>query len=512
MAGLDIKKILISDKVDPSCVDILRENGLHADLKPGRSEQELKDDLKNYDALIVRSATKVTKEIIECGTNLKMIGRAGVGVDNIDIPAATAKGILVMNTPAGNTLSAAEHTCALISAISRHIGQAHESLSSGKWERSKFMGSELNGKKLAIIGLGRIGRDVAHRMQSFGMTTIGFDPLVSKDDAATFGVEWLELAEIWPIADYITVHVPLIKVTTGMINKDVFSKCKPSVKVINVARGGIIDEEDLIEALKSGTCGGAALDVFCNEPPTGAGSELIKHPKVLCTPHLGASTVEAQLRVAKEVAQNIVDAVRGKPMSGLVNAPALSQLASPEYKPWFELATGLGKVLLSMEKMPEKEIVVDMSGSALASASRLISHGVAFGVAQVINADTVNRVNCMSLLKENDFKVTSRHNPNTKECSLLITNGNNSITGAIVGTSPVLTEVNGIRLYSPVTLCQHIAIGTDISLDDAIKMLSNGAKARCFTTGLSENKSVVVATFGGSVGPEVAGKMACVSF
>jgi len=442
--------VLIADKVDASCVEILKSNGLQADLKPGRSVEELKQDIKNYDALIVRSATKATAEIIECGTNLKLIGRAGTGVDNIDIPYATSKGILVMNTPAGNTLSAAEHTCALISAVSRHIGQGHASLSQGLWERAKFMGCELSGKTLAIIGLGRIGRDVAHRMQSFGMKTIGFDPLVSVEEAATFGVEWFECKEIWPQADYVTVHTPLIPQTRGLLNAAVFDICKPNLRVINVARGGIIDEADLLAALNAGKLAGAALDVFETEPPTGVGMELAKHEKVLCTPHLGASTREAQLRVAREIAQNIVEATQGKPINGLVNAPALCQSAMPEYKNWFQLAILLGRAASSIAQGVPKQVHVDTSGDCLGAVGRLIAHGVTYGL-QTPNA-AVNQVNCTQKLKEAEVQFKSAHTSSCNASISISAGENHLVSGTVFAGSTVVTRVQGAQLCGPVCL------------------------------------------------------------
>lgn len=325
-----IKTVLISDAVDSSCVKLLEENGIKVDYKLKLSKEQLIAEIPKYDGLIVRSDTKVTADVINA-SNLKVIGRAGAGVDNIDISAATAKNILVLNTPGGNAISACEMTCALITNLARNIAQAAESMRAGRWDRKLYAGHELYGKTLAIIGLGRIGKEVAIRMQSWGMKTIGFDPLVSAAEAKKFNVEWLDLDKIWPIADYVTVHTPLIPQTRNLIGSKVFEVCKPNLRVINVARGGIIDETALLEAIKNGKCAGAALDVYEQEPPTSPiTKELIKNPLVVATPHLGASTGEAQVRVAAEIAEQFV-ALTGvnkkyTEYAGVVNQQVLQQL------------------------------------------------------------------------------------------------------------------------------------------------------------------------------------------
>jgi len=262
-------KILITDPIEESCVNILKDEGFEVDLKPGISKEEIKKIINNYVALIVRSGTKITADIINEAKNLKVIARAGVGVDNIDVEAATRRGIIVMNTPGGNTISTAEHTMSLILALARNIPQACNDLKMGNWERKKFMGVELYGKTIGIIGLGRIGREVAIRCKAFGMNVIGYDPVVSSEIALKFGVELVsEIDEIYRRSDFITVHVPLNDETRGMIGRNELAKCKRGVRIINCARGGIIDEMALLEAIESGHVAGAALDVFAQEPPT----------------------------------------------------------------------------------------------------------------------------------------------------------------------------------------------------------------------------------------------------
>uniref|UniRef100_A0A8C9WRU5 phosphoglycerate dehydrogenase n=1 Tax=Scleropages formosus TaxID=113540 RepID=A0A8C9WRU5_SCLFO len=321
MAPVCVRRILISESVDPCCKKILQENGIEVTEKQNLTKDELVAEIKDYEGLVVRSATKITAEIINAADNLKIIGRAGTGVDNVDVDAATKKGIIVMNTPGGNTVSAAELTCAMIISLSRHVPQAVMSMKAGKWERKKFMGSELYGKVLGIIGLGRIGKEVATRMQSFGMKTIGYDPITPPEVSATWGVEQMSLEQLWPQCDYITVHTPLMPSTTGLLNDATFAECKKGVKVVNCARGGIIDEDALLRALESGQCGGAGLDVFVEEPPKNRA--LVDHFNVISCPHLGASTREAQARCGQEIALQIVDMLKGRELVGAVSPPPL---------------------------------------------------------------------------------------------------------------------------------------------------------------------------------------------
>uniref|UniRef100_A0A2I3HMR9 D-3-phosphoglycerate dehydrogenase n=1 Tax=Nomascus leucogenys TaxID=61853 RepID=A0A2I3HMR9_NOMLE len=316
MAFANLRKVLISDSLDPCCRKILQDGGLQVVEKQNLSKEELIAELQDCEGLIVRSATKVTADVINAAEKLQVVGRAGTGVDNVDLEAATRKGILVMNTPNGNSLSAAELTCGMIMCLARQIPQATASMKDGKWERKKFMGTELNGKTLGILGLGRIGREVATRMQSFGMKTIGYDPIISPEVSASFGVQQLPLEEIWPLCDFITVHTPLLPSTAGLLNDNTFAQCKKGVRVVNCARGGIVDEGALLRALQSGQCAGAALDVFTEEPPRDRA--LVDHENVISCPHLGASTKEAQSRCGEEIAVQFVDMVKGKSLMGVV--------------------------------------------------------------------------------------------------------------------------------------------------------------------------------------------------
>uniref|UniRef100_A0A2R8PKY8 D-3-phosphoglycerate dehydrogenase n=1 Tax=Callithrix jacchus TaxID=9483 RepID=A0A2R8PKY8_CALJA len=337
MAFANLRKVLISDSLDPCCRRILQDGGLQVVEKQNLSKEELIAELQDCEGLIVRSATKVTADVISAAEKLQVVGRAGTGVDNVDLEAATRKGVLVMNTPNGNSLSAAELTCGMILSLARQIPQATASMKDGKWERKKFMGTELNGKTLGILGLGRIGREVATRMQSFGMKTIGYDPIISPEISASFGVQQLPLEEIWPLCDFITVHTPLLPSTTGLLNDGTFAQCKKGVRVVNCARGGIVDEGALLRALQSGQCAGAALDVFTEEPPRDR--TLVDHENVISCPHLGASTKEAQSRCGEEIAVQFVDMVKGKSLTGVVTTS--HSLAAPGEQ-------GFGECLLAV--------------------------------------------------------------------------------------------------------------------------------------------------------------------
>ena len=335
-------KILVSDPLGKGGMDILRnEKGLQVDEKVGLKPEELKQIIGEYDAILIRSATKVTKEIIEAGKKLRVIGRAGVGVDNVDLAAATQCGIIVMNTPEGNTISTAELSFSMLMAVSRNIPQADAHVKKGEWKRNKFKGAELNGKTLGIVGFGRIGREVAKRALAFNMKLMVFDPFISKEAVKEWPVEFVDFPALIKEADFITFHTPLTNETKNLLNAETFKLCKKGVRIVNCARGGIVDEVALVEAIQSGQVAGAAFDVFMSEPPA-PDNPLLKLPQFICTPHVGAVTEEAQENVALDVAKQVLDALADRAIKNAVNMPSLDPDTLKGLKPWLVLAEKIG--------------------------------------------------------------------------------------------------------------------------------------------------------------------------
>ncbi|XP_041807179.1 D-3-phosphoglycerate dehydrogenase [Chelmon rostratus] len=462
MAPISIKSVLISESVDPRCKTILEENGIRVTEKQNMKKDELMAEIKNYDGLVVRSATKVTADVIDAASNLKIIGRAGTGVDNVDVDAATKKGVIVMNTPSGNTISAAELTCALLMSLSRNVPQAAMSMKQGNWDRKKFMGAELYGKVLGIVGLGRIGKEVASRMQSFGMRTIGYDPITPPEVSASWGVEQMSLEQLWPQCDYITVHTPLIPSTVGLLNDESFAKCKKGVKVVNCARGGIIDEAALLRALESGQCGGAGLDVFVEEPPKDR--SLVNHPNVISCPHLGASTKEAQARCGEDVALQIVDMVNGKKLIGAVNAQVLASTFSQESHQLIKLGEAVGAVLQSCttSKKPLSHVQITTEGDCMKSSTGYMTSSVLVGLLNHEPGCCPNLINVLSLAKEAGITVNQTHCASDGSASgvckvEIVTNGcSYKASGSVQGGVPVLLELGGSVFRQPVSLTGNL--------------------------------------------------------
>ena len=393
-------KILISDALSPEGLKVFNDSvELTVDVKTDLKPDALKEIIKDYDALVVRSATKVTKEIIQAASKLKVIGRAGVGLDNVDLEAATAKGIIVMNTPAGNTISTAEHTFSMILTLSRNIAQANASMKKGEWKRSKFMGVELYNKVLGIVGFGRIGSEVAKRALSFGMKVLAYDPFLSAQIAESIGVGIAELTKLLQESDYITVHTPLTDETRHMISDKEFGMMKKNVRIVNCARGGIIDELALVRAVKEGKVAAAALDVFENEP-LAADSELLKLDNVITTPHLGASTEEAQINVAIEVAEIVRDALLGRGIRNAANYPCLEAEVCKILNPYINLGEKLGMFSAQLVEGRFQELVINYSGQITKYDLSSVTLALAKGVLTPILKETVNFVNGVSLLKE----------------------------------------------------------------------------------------------------------------
>jgi D-3-phosphoglycerate dehydrogenase len=398
-------KILVSDPLSEEGLKVLKEvKDFQVDVQTELSPVALKEAIKDYDALIVRSATKVTKEVIDAAAKLKVIGRAGVGLDNVDLAAATQKGIIVMNTPGGNTISTAEHTMSMILALSRNIAQANASTKKGEWKRSKFMGVELYGKTLGIIGLGRIGKEVAKRALSFGMKILAYDPFLSREAAESVGVEIAELKELLQKSDYITVHTPLTDDTKHLISKEQISMMKKGVRLINCARGGIIDEQALASAVKEGQVAGAAIDVFEKEPLS-AESELLKVDNIVITPHLGASTEEAQVNVAIEVSEIVRDALLGKGIRNAANYPCLEAEVCKTMEPYINLAEKLGSFCAQLVEGRFQELNIIYSGELIKYDITPLSMSLVKGVLTPILKETVNFINAVSLAKERGINI-----------------------------------------------------------------------------------------------------------
>ncbi len=396
-------KVLIADKAAKEGIEALKKAGFDVDIKTGLNEQQLIDIIADYDAMMVRSETKVTARIIDAMKKMKIIGRAGVGVDNIDVPSATKKGIVVVNSPEGNTVAAAEHSFAMLMSLARNIPQAAASMKNRKWEKSKFIGTELYGKTLGVVGAGKIGGRVISYAQAFGMKVVVFDPFVTEEYAKKLGVEIKPLDDVIRAADFITFHIPKNKETLHLINKDKISLMKDGVRIVNVARGGIIDENDLKEALISKKVAGAALDVFEVEPL--AENIFADLDNVITTPHLGASTLEAQVNVAVDVAEQIIDVLNGEPAKAAVNIPAMRPDLLGPVKPYLAISEKLGKFAAQIIKGPISAVEISYLGDISAHEVAPLTVAVLKGVFEAALGDSVNLVNAALVAKERGVSV-----------------------------------------------------------------------------------------------------------
>jgi D-3-phosphoglycerate dehydrogenase len=401
-------KILVSDNLSEKGVDILKEAGFQVDVKTGMSPEELKACIGQYHGIVIRSATKLTSDVIDAAGNLRVIGRAGSGLDNVDKPAASKKGIVVMNTPGGNTITTAEHTVSLMVSLARNIPQATSSMKEGKWEKKKFKGVELYGKTLGVVGLGQIGAQVAKRAQGLEMNVLAYDPFLSDDKASEMGVEKLSIQEIFRRADFITFHTPLTDETRNLVNKKSIKSMKDGVRLINCARGGIINEDDLYEALKSGKVAGAALDVFIKEPTT-SDEKLLELDNLICSPHLGASTDEAQINVAVAVAEQIADYLKHGTIRNAVNFPSIPKEEVPKLSPYIRLAEGLGNFAAQVFGKGLTEVKIEYGGDAADLKHEPVTIAAIKGVLDPILQETVNFVNAPFIAKERgiETKVTT---------------------------------------------------------------------------------------------------------
>ncbi len=443
-----MRKILVSDPLAEEGIAILeKEKSFKVDVKAKLPPPELKEIIKDYEALIIRSGTKVTSDIISNAHKLKIIGRAGVGLDNVDVNAASQRGIIVMNAPAGNMISTAEHTMSVMLALSRNIPQAYVSMREGKWDRKKFMGTELYNKTLGVIGLGRIGAEVAKRALSFKMKVLGYDPYLSVEKAKKMDVELADLKDLLKRADYITVHTPLTDETKHLLGDDEFKIMKKGVRVINCARGGIIDEKALEEALESGKVAGAALDVYEKEPPSD--SPLLKRPNVITTPHLGASTEEAQVNVAIDVAEAVRDAMLNKGIRNAVNVPSIDSETLKNLKPYLNLAEKIGLLQTQLAEGHIHKVKVKYVGDVTGYDITPITMAIVKGLLSPILQETINYMNALLIAKTRGIVVSESKTTevmdfaNAVAVTVETNKGKNLVMGSLfTKTDPRIIRIN----------------------------------------------------------------------
>ncbi len=442
-------KVLISDQLSERALKIFQTRGIEVDFKPGLPADEQIKIIGKYDGLAIRSATKVTAEMLSAASNLKVIGRAGIGVDNVDVSAATSRGVVVMNTPHGNTITTAEHAIAMLFATARQIPAADASTQAGKWEKSRFMGVELTGKTLGLIGCGNIGSIVAERALGLRMRVLAFDPFLSEDRARDLGVEKGDLEAVLARSDFITLHTPMTDQTRGMINKVSLAKCKPGVRIVNCARGGLVVEEDLAEALKSGQVAGAAFDVFTVEPAKD--NPLFGCPNFIATPHLGAATEEAQENVAIQVAEQMSDYLLNGAVSNAINMPSISAEDAPKLKPYMDLAARLGSFAGQLTETGLRKVTLTYRGHVATLNTRPLTAIALEGLLRP-QVDSVNMVNAPLMARERGIEVTEVSNQEIENYQATITvsvetdRRQRSASGAIFGGAPRLVRMHDARM------------------------------------------------------------------
>jgi D-3-phosphoglycerate dehydrogenase len=448
-------KIFVADDVSESGLGPLRSAGFSVQKRPGLKPPELLEALNGCEGLIVRSETKVTADILDAANTLRVIGRAGVGVDNIDVSAATIRGVVVMNAPDGNTITTAEHTVAMLVSLARSIPQASSSLKSGSWDRKKFIGVELQGKTLGIVGLGRIGRVVASRARAMGMLIVAYDPFIAPEQARDLEIELAPLDEVFSRADFLTVHTPLTSETRGLINRDALSRMKQGARIINCARGGLIDEDALYEAITNGSIAGAALDVFSEEPPP-PDHKLLHLDQVIVTPHLGASTKEAQEGVAFTVAEQMRDFLLTGALRGAVNVPAISVKEFNLIQPYVALAESLGRFQAQLVDKAVSEVRIQYAGEIVDIDAAPVTRAFLAGLLRDVSA-RVNAVNAFLIADERGIKVTTTYIRTTAEMAPAIRTeisagqSTQSLAGTLFGYGDQrregrITEIDGFHL------------------------------------------------------------------
>ena len=441
-------RILIADPVAPEGIELLRAIG-EVEVKTGQAADALVASIENYDALVVRSETKVTRAILEAGTRLQVVGRAGVGVDNIDLEAATERGVIVVNAPQGNTIAAAEHTIALLMALARHIPQADASMRAGKWDRKTYVGTEVRGKTLGIIGLGPIGSEVARRGVGLDMRVLAHDPYVAEERVRSLGAEPADFETLISVADFISVHVPMTAATRGMISTDQIARMKEGVRLLNVARGGIIDEAALAEAVKAGKVAGAAVDVFTAEP-IDPQNPLLGDPRIITTPHLGASTAEAQERVAVDVAEQIVDVLGGRPARYAVNAPMLAPETLKVVGPYMAVAEIVGTVATQLVTGKLKSIELEYLGEIAEYDTTPLKASVIRGLLKPISEETVNIVNANVIAQSRGWDIAEQQRTshavfnNLVNLKVITSDEEVTVSGTVVHDHAHIVLINGL--------------------------------------------------------------------
>lgn len=508
-------KVLVSDNLAESGVEkLMAVEGFEVEVNTSLTPEELRQVIKEYDALVIRSATKVTADVIEAADNLKVIARAGIGLDNVDIEAASKRGIIVMNTPEGNVITTAEHTIAMLMAVTRNIPQAVASLKANKWEKKKFRGREVFNKTLGIIGVGRIGRVVADRAKALKMNVIGYDPYISIEVVDSLGIEGVTYDDLLARADYITVHTPMTQETRNILNAEAFKKAKRGVFILNCARGGIVNEADLYDAIQEGTVAGAALDVFVKEPPQD--HPLLSLDQVIATPHLGASTDEAQENVAVAVAEQVIDYLSNGTIRNAVNAPNIDGAVLVRLRPYLTLSERLGSFLAQVTGGAIQEISIEYIGEVTGVEIQPLTFSILKGLLTPILGDMVNFVNIPVIVKERNIKVTESFRSEAEDFTNLISvtvktsEKVNVAAGTIFGKKdPRIVRINDFRLESAMEghlmLIYNIdtpgtigAIGTclgrhniNISMMDVGQVLERGQNIIFLRTDTSVPKNVV---------------------
>ncbi len=447
-------KVLIADKMSPLAKETFEKRGVEAVEKTGLSPQELKAEIQKYDGIAVRSSSQITAEILDAASDLKVIGRAGIGVDNIDVQAATAAGVIVMNTPFGNSITTAEHAIAMMMSLARQIPQANESTHKGKWEKKKFMGVELYGKTLGIIGCGNIGSIVANRALGLKMNIVAFDPYLTEDKAHQLSVKRVSLDDLLAQSDFITMHVPKNEKTANLLNKEKLAKTKKGVRIVNCARGGIIDEEALKEFLDSGHVAGAALDVFAKEPATH--NILFNHPNVICTPHLGASTEEAQVNVALQIADQMADYLLTGAVTNALNMPSISAEDAPKLKPYMKLASQLGSFAGQITDHAIREMKVTYEGSVADLNFKPLTSIITASLLKP-QLDTVNMVNALQIAQDRNITISETSTGSSKDfrsfinVEVITEKRKRNVTGTLfTGKEPRIVNVEDVPIEAAI--------------------------------------------------------------